>query len=218
MKIKTLLFTLIFASCSSLIDKVFVVEDKLYDYQQRQPVKHEGHYDPITETGKWINYLALDLPYSPIKKIRKEVEQTFKVDLKITEKKRGKEAHLTLITPPEYWQLHSHLRMQEINQVFLSRVQSLNFRLKCLARAQVKDMQTFFLVAETEEIINFRREIHQLFIKNGGDPNAFEPTNYYPHVTVGFNIRDLHEKDEVFKSDSHCVARIKDKYTELENE
>jgi hypothetical protein len=213
MKIKVLLLTLLISSCSLLIDKVIKVDNSLYNYKERQPVQHEGHYDPITDTGRWINYLAIDLKYSPIKNIRKELEAILKVDLSITEKKRGKEAHLTVITPPEYWQLHSHLRMQEINQVFLKRVQSLDFRVLCVARAQVEDMQTFFFVAESEQIVGFRKEIHKLFVKNGGDPGAFDPTSYYPHITIGFNIRDLHEKDDIYKSDSHCIGKIQDKYT-----
>lgn len=215
-KVLRLIFLLNLISCSNLIDKVFVINDELYDYKNLRPIPHEGYYDPITDSGKWLNYLAINLPYTPIKKIRDEVEKAFNVDLQITENKRGKEAHLTLITPLEYWQLHSHLKMQQINQVFLKRIQSLKFRLKCLARAKIKEQKTYFLVAESEDLINLRKEVHKLFVKNGGDPAAFKPTHYFPHVTVGFNVRDLHEKDHILKSESYCIAKIKDKFSEAE--
>lgn len=210
-----LIFFLIFLffSCSSMISRVFDIPDELYQFHNRSSVKHAGHFDPLTETGKWLNYLVIDLPYPPIKRLRQEIEETFQVDLTQTEKKRGKEAHLTVLTPPEYWSLHSHLKMQEINAKFLDQLQKLTFRIKCLAKAEKDGIQTFFLVAESEEIIQFREKIYQLFISNGGDPRAFNPRVYYPHITVGFNKRDLHERDEILKSSSYCVANIKDKFS-----
>jgi hypothetical protein len=50
------------------------------------------------------SHLAMNIPYIPVESLRKEVEKRLGSDLK----NRG-EAHITVITPPEYERLKSRL-------------------------------------------------------------------------------------------------------------
>lgn len=197
-------------SCSHTIEERLPFPYEIQEYQNRKPVKHAGYYDPLTQSGKWLNYLVLDLPYEPVQLLRKKIEGLIKVDLSETEKKRGKEAHITIITPVEYWNLHSHLKMQKINQLFLNRVQALSFEPICIGKGSINEdkLSTFYIVIKSDEIIELRKEIQKIFIQNGGSPTAFQPENYFPHITIGFNQRDLHLSDGVKKDQRSCYINF----------
>jgi len=55
----------------------------------------------------------------------------------------------------------------------------------------------------------YRKEVQNLFISKGGEPVKFLPAKYFPHITLGFTKRDLHESDDVKKDRNSCVFDIK---------
>ena len=68
--------------------------------------------------GEWSNYLAMNLPFAPMVNLFQQVEAAEKLTLK----NRG-EAHITVVTPVEYWNIlkprlittvsYTHLRAHE---------------------------------------------------------------------------------------------------------
>ena len=58
---------------------------------------------------------------------------------------------------------------------------------------------TYFVVVQSEDLISIRKKIQDSFVGKGGDKNDFNPLNYFPHITLGFTKRDLHESDGVIK-------------------
>ena len=152
-------------------------------------------------------YLALPLPYAPAEDLLKEVSKA--VALKLRSRK---EAHLTVISPPEFHDVLSPLlTMREIeiiaHDASLPRAEISPI---CLGRAQAyiqgKLNSVYYVVARSEAALEFRRDIAKRFLEKGGKKGAFDPDKFDPHVTVGFTNRDLHsEEDGVRKNVSSCA-------------
>lgn len=160
--------------------------------------------------------LAMNIPYAPIQRVRGIIEQEtgLKLDFLRAWAPEG-EAHITVITPIEYAQVlvgpdvkAPLISMQEIAEIAKAEsIQSSEVtvlgvgsgRLKIEAREET----TFFLIVESENLRTIRQQIYHLFVKKGGDPHAWDPRHFFPHITVGFTRRDLHESDGVVKDVQH---------------
>lgn len=154
------------------------------------------------------SYLALDLPYSPFEKIRKNIEGK----LAITLKNRG-EAHVTVITPPEYEKMKRKISMQEINALAEKmELQKSPYKLLCVGRGSIgdanKQKSTYYVVVESDRLFQIREAIKVLYVKKGGNTGDFNPETYYPHVTLGFTDSDLHYEDGVIKDASSCIYSL----------
>tara|TARA_B110001454_G_C12722892_1_gene435547 strand:- start:2458 stop:3117 length:660 start_codon:yes stop_codon:yes gene_type:complete len=150
-------------------------------------------------------YLSMNIAFDPIAVIRKDVEKKEKVILQ----NRG-EAHITVITPPEFEQLKSVLTMELLNEVaLLNRIQETPFEILCVGRGQIKEdkktLSTYFIVVDAPELLSLRRTIATLYKTRGGLASGFNPEDFYPHITVGFTERDLHASDGVIKSKASCL-------------
>lgn len=160
--------------------------------------------------GRLDNYLTMNLPYEPIQKLFKQIEVSEKTVLK----SRG-EAHITVLTPLEYWDtLKSFVAMDEINQIAEDmKIQSSQFEVLCLGKAQAvlndKQQQTYFVVVRSNDLLKIRHKIQKLFVAKGGKEKDFDPNHFYPHITVAFSERDLHEADGVIKDSNHCAYSIR---------
>lgn len=100
--------------------------------------------------------------------------------------------------------------MEEIDSIALKRkIQSSKFKIVCIGRGQVKlpqgELATYFLVVQSQDLLEIRKEIGNLFLQKGGDPKMFRVENFYPHITLGFTEKDLHESDGVLKSNQSCL-------------
>lgn len=159
---------------------------------------HEGHA-PLS------HYLSMEIPFAPIAHLRSQIEKSHSQKLK----HRG-EAHITIITPVEYTQvLKEKISIHEINQIAMNaHVQSSKFNILCLGEGKAKQASTFYVIVSSTELLNLRVAIHQLFISRGGNPSAFNPHHYYPHITVGYTERDLHEADGIIKNKNTCIGTI----------
>lgn len=163
-------------------------------------ISHEG-------PGKFSNYLVLNLPYSPIKKIALKVEKTF--DLSLIS--RG-EAHITVLTSPEYEVIGKKLSMSEINKMFKETLQKTRFEALCLGSGKTllsgEKASTFYVVVRSNDLLQARKIIYEKYISKGGDKMSFDPLEYYPHITVGFTHKDLHINHGVIKDVRSCVANL----------
>lgn len=160
--------------------------------------------------GEWDNYLTVNLPFEPMAELFRQ--------LLIAKRKpltnRG-EAHITVITPVEYWKVlkPKGLSMDEINGLARERnIQATNFEVVCLGRGETlldkKTEQAYFVVVTSPQLVNFRKDIQSLFVAKGGSAADFVPDQFYPHITLGFTKRDLHESDGIIKDARSCVDSI----------
>lgn len=156
------------------------------------------------------NYLVMNVNFPPIKKLLGEVNEKRKVPLI----NRG-EAHITVITPVEFDQaLKKKIKISEINEIAqASDIQESTFEITCLGKGNAvidgKEESTFFIVVTSPKLVQIRTKIHQLFVKRGGASEIFIPEKYYPHITLGFTKRDLHESDGILKDKRSCAHDIK---------
>ncbi len=161
-------------------------------------------------TGPFDTALAMNVQYGPVQRIREQLNKALSIELKFfTGWAVEGEAHVTTVTPPEYSQvLKNYISIERIEQIALeNHIQSTELNILGLGRGQ-KEIQgkieeTYFLITEPENLRIIRRQIYHEFIKNGGDPKAWDPDNFYPHVTVGYTLRDLHDSDGVLKDVEH---------------
>lgn len=146
------------------------------------------------------DYVAANVPASPVIALRKSVEKTLGGALK----NRG-EAHVTTITPPEMAVLERKLDANEIQSVAVDAgVQRAALTPRCIGMGEKGKDRTFFLVVDSSDLIAVRRALAARYIAKGGARGDFEPDKFFPHVTLGFTKRDLFEQDGVVKSVASC--------------
>lgn len=157
---------------------------------------------------KHKNYLAMDLPFAPMKRVFEQVES--RAGLKL--QNRG-ESHVTVLTPPEFDAIKSKVTIEDINRIAeKSRLQRAHLEALCVGRGEAtldgQPEQTFFIVLTAPELVSVRREIQQLFVKRGGNAQLFDAEKFYPHITVGFSKVDLHEQQGVIKDRRACAFDV----------
>lgn len=164
----------------------------------------------FNQPNQWGSWLQQNLPYDPARQLTAQIENIYQVKLK----SRG-EAHITVITPIEYWNVlkPSGLTMEDINKIAVKmKIQQAKFQVLCLGRgsAQIENNseQTYFIVVRSQDLFNIRREVQKLFVSKGGNETQFNPSQYYPHITLGFTKRDLHESDGIIKDERSCIRNI----------
>lgn len=157
--------------------------------------------------GSFDNILAMNINYQPIKKLREDLEKTLdlKLDFLRAWNKLG-EAHITVITPVEYANvLKPFISMDEIKDIAQSNFIQYSEILPLGIGSGKKEIngkieETFFMIMESPNLRKIRQKIYALFIEKGGNPNSWNPQHYFPHVTIGFTKRDLHENDGILKN------------------
>lgn len=151
----------------------------------------------------------MNIKYTPVKEVYRQLLQRTHLNLK----NRG-EAHITVITPVEFDRVLSHkLTIGEINQIALDyNIQESGFDIVCIGRGEAvvkgKIEKSYFIVIRSEDLIQIRMRVRDLFLERGGNPSLFNVENYFPHITLGFTKRDLHESDGVIKDHSSCLFDI----------
>jgi hypothetical protein len=160
-----------------------------------------------THTGpqKFDNYISLSLEYGPFENLFQDLSR------KISGLKNRGEAHVTVITPIEYDEiLRSRLTIVELNTLAQNlNLQNSQLKAICVGKGEKKAVgQTYFVVLESQELLDFRRAVQKSFLIKGGLPGQFDPDHFYPHVTIGFSLRDLHESDGVIKGKNSCYSKL----------
>lgn len=176
---------------------------QIYDNQQLPFIAHHG-------TGRFGRYLTMTIAYPPMKALFEQFSSQYQQTLK----SRG-EAHITVVTPVEYDQLlRAKLNIKQLDEIALkANIQHARFKVVCLGRGQANVNgiieSTYYVVLNSDDLVDIRRQIQQLYIKNGGLAKDFEPTHFYPHITLGFSHRDLHQSDGVRKDKTSCFSDLK---------
>lgn len=177
--------------------------------QALAPVVAEG-------PGRFDNALAMNVQYGPIRELRDAIsmEIGYELDFFRAWNPAG-EAHVTVITPVEYFDVlrgpdaaNPFVSMQDIARIAGdSGIQGSDLAILGVGRgrAQIdgRTEETYFVIVESMNLRKIRQRIHGLYVERGGRPDAWNPQNFYPHITIGYSKRDLHEADGVLKDMAH---------------
>ncbi len=154
-------------------------------------------------------YLSLNLAFEPYRKLREQVEKILSEESKskVELKNRG-EAHVTVITPPEFNEsLAAQINIEKVHEMAetLQMQESTVLEPVCVGRGEAKiDGQTeytYFLVVKAPKLLEVRKALQE-------KAKAFDAAHFYPHVTLGFTKQDLHEQQGVIKNDKSCWRKV----------
>lgn len=171
-------------------------------FNNRPFISHQGE-----ET--YSNYLSKDVLLEPINNLRHQLESHYNISLK----HRG-EAHITVLTPPEFDILKPFISISEIDSISRSmQIERSSFIIDAIGKSSKliddREFITFYLIIESEALMNIRREIFNYSVKKGFKLSTFKPSNWEPHITIGYIGRDLYKSDGVNKSISSKIFDIK---------
>lgn len=151
--------------------------------------------------------LAIDLPYAPLLALRESLQTELGIQLDYFKGwDPAGEAHITVITPPEFINILSkHLTEEEINGIARAqKIQEADVAVLGLGSGKPKgsksNQETFFLILESRKARQVRLAIHAEYVRKGGSPQDWDPTWYFPHATVGYLIGDVHEHQGLLKN------------------
>ncbi|MCB9254818.1 MAG: hypothetical protein H6617_09065 [Bdellovibrionaceae bacterium] len=163
-----------------------------------------------TGPGAFDNALALNVPYPPIRQLRSKIEEALGLPLDHFKGwNREGEAHVTVITPPEYANiLKPILSMDDIHELAKAlSIQQSDLKILGIGSGKKRigenEESTFFLLVDSYKLRKLRLQIWRRYVKKGGKPQDWDPTWFFPHVTIGFTKTDLHEPD-VLKDIKHA--------------
>ncbi|KAJ2710070.1 hypothetical protein H4R19_003933 [Coemansia spiralis] len=141
-----------------------------------------------------------------------------------TLRSRG-EAHVTVVTPPEFDRVlkPAGVTIDEIEDIAArAGIQGARLLPVCLGRfagtlprpSTDDDKGPFLLyslvVADSHgDLLRIRNDIFKLYRGKGGEGALFQPNGFWPHVTIGYDRRDLFIEDAIFKGTNFCYARIR---------
>lgn len=149
-------------------------------------------------------YLAMALPFAPTARLREQLEKKLGRELI----HRG-EAHITVVTPPEAEKIAPYVTIEEVQQIAeTSQIQNAQVSAVCLGRGVARADQTYFIVVQSDDLRAIRRAIQKRVLDRGGNLRLFQADHFFPHVTVGFTSRDLHEGDGVIKNARSCLYQL----------
>lgn len=158
---------------------------------------------PHTIPKPFLSYVSYEIQYPPVKELLEELKLTTGP---ISD--RG-EAHITVITPPEFDDvLGKVLTIEEINELVLSEnIQGATFEPVCVGTGAKDERRAWFVVVNSPDLIRIREAVYTLYLsKPGADPKAFNPARFYPHITLGFIAGDVHESDGLYKDVKTCLS------------
>lgn len=177
----------------------------IYDNSSLVFEKHQG-------AGRFDSSLAMNITYEPVVQVRTAIEST--INKKLDYFKQWNpygEAHITVVTPPEYYDiLRQCLTMDEIEDIAEEEnIQNSFFEIEGIGSGKVlinsQEEETYFLIVKSQDLINVREKIYDACNKNGGSDTAWDYSEFYPHITIGYTKRDLHIQDGVVKDVAHSL-------------
>lgn len=154
------------------------------------------------------DWVAVPLPFAPIDQLRQNLEKSINIKLQ----HRG-EAHITILTPPEWGILSQVLKMEDVEKLVLKeRLMNSKFKVKCLKKVTAtikgRSEDSWFLAIDAVGLKDFRQEVWRLYVARGGTADDFKWQRWAPHINVGFTARDLHDEDQINKEKVGCLMEI----------
>jgi len=199
--LSTVLLTLMMTFSFALQAKAqitFPLSSEIFDGNSVKFIPHKG-------PGIYDSYLTMNLPFKPMKQFMEQFQPQPSTALK----SRG-EAHITVVTPLEYWyELKPYnVTIHQLNQLAQKmKIQKSSFTVQCMGRGEAQidgqNQQTYFVVVQSEDLLRIRHAIQALVRKSDNGLSKFDADTFYSHITLGYTERDLHEADGVLKDCAH---------------
>ena len=147
--------------------------------------------------------LAMNITHSEIVSARMQIESA--LNLKLDYFKGWKpilgESHITVITPPEFNRIQKYISMSQINNIARrEKIQRSDIKMLGIGSAKKEDAQTFFIIVKSKNLLKIREAIASVVYLKSKDNTLFAANWFYPHITIGYIKKDLHEKDGVIKN------------------
>lgn len=154
------------------------------------------------------DWFAVALDFAPLEKLRGQLEKRIGKPLL----HRG-EAHLTLVTPPEWGILSQVLRMKDVEALATKKkVHERPFTVRCVKKVSAKfagaTEESWFVAVSAPELLEFRKDLWRLYMAKGGSSEDFKWRRWVPHITLGFTKRDLYDEDLVNKEKADCAFAL----------
>jgi hypothetical protein len=160
--------------------------------------------------------LAMNVQYSPVEELRNQLSDAIHFNLKFFKGwNENGEAHVTVITPPEYDNIISrYVSIDEIEKIALKdSIQTSDLKIIGIGKGSAvlngKNEDAYFIIVQSKNLLKIRQDIYQAYLRNGGPADAWDPKHFYSHITIGFTVRDLHEADSVIKDEKSLDNRFK---------
>jgi 2'-5' RNA ligase len=159
--------------------------------------------------------LIRSVDFRSVNNLIPQLEEKYKKLLKGRKLADRNEAHITVITPPEGKTgffpnsigIDKVFPTLEMIQSYKPIIQNKKFSISCVGmQKNTKGNVVFYLVIESKDILDIRKEISKLVLERGGVDIPFKPLqNYYPHITIGYAGGDVHG---VSKGTDTCVEKV----------
>ncbi|KAJ2998618.1 hypothetical protein HDV02_004248 [Globomyces sp. JEL0801] len=128
------------------------------------------------------------------------------------------EAHVTVITPPEFQILQTGgITNTILNTLAIKHnIQNSKIVPLCIGKDKTgpkskNPREVYNIVLQRSiEMLKFRIELFELYSNNGGLPELFDPLLFLPHITLSFLKGDIFIQDGIFKSRYSCIGKIND--------
>jgi hypothetical protein len=87
------------------------------------------------------------------------------------------EAHITVISPPEYEVLAKvNISIEDINTIATAhRIQASKFRVVCLGMVELDENIVYQLIVSSSDLVDIRTKLFQLYWSKGGNTALFDP-------------------------------------------
>jgi len=156
---------------------------------------------------QFSQYVSLEIKdYSPYRQILNNLDKILGNNEKNELKNRG-EAHITVITPPEFALLTTKITPEVIHSEW-NKWTARSFKELCFGEGQVLDqnsqiLKTYFIVVDSSDLVKFRT-----YLKDKYTVDTFNAELFFPHITIGFTEHDLHYEQGVIKNVNACRADL----------
>lgn len=146
--------------------------------------------------------LAVNISYPEIRLAKSLIEKKLDIQLKSFKGWNAfGEAHITVITPPEMDILNKYVKESEINNIARNnKIQSSDIKLLAIGSGKNDESETFFIIVKSENLLKIRQKISDLYVKRSKKVAKFNPNWFFPHITIGFTKKDLHEHNGIIKN------------------
>lgn len=150
------------------------------------------------------NYTSYDLAYPYYKNVYDKLVR------RVGPLKTRGEAHITLISPPEYKNLtakNSSIKAERIHQLTNEFVATQPaFTNNCLGHFEKDGQHVYYVVVDSQALFDFRK---QIAAEANVPAEQFDPNLFFPHVTIGFTKEDMHYEQGARKNAASCPEELK---------
>jgi 2'-5' RNA ligase len=151
--------------------------------------------------------LIRNVYYPAVNDLIPQLNKLYKVDLE-----DRKEAHITVVTPPEYQKnLKEIFTTNDIISHYQHDMQELPFEVVCVGsrKSSTSSNRVFYLVVKSPDLLNLRFDLAKVARYRAlerGIPMAFQPEVFWPHITIGYVKGDVFEFS---KGPESCLPGVK---------